>query len=260
MRLSAGNKAVKGEFMKRWALVVVGLYLAALLALTWPVVYAAFGWGGESSISAGDALAVFGSGIYWAWLGIMVLGQAALLAVPVRAAAGRPMARRPLILTVLAAGLMVGGLLVGGLFSLIEVVVHFNPQATASDAPEWSTRWALILGGLTWIVWSFVFYRLGRNAEPRHFIAGQCRRLLKSSVLELLVAVPLHVVARHRNYCCAGFMTFVGIAMGIAVMLFSFGPSVYFLFADRWRRLHPEKDDHCGTGTTHEAAASSRHP
>jgi len=24
------------------------------------------------------------------------------------------------------------------------------------------------------------------------------------------------------------------------VMLFSFGPAVYFLFVDRWRRLHPQ--------------------
>jgi hypothetical protein len=25
------------------------------------------------------------------------------------------------------------------------------------------------------------------------------------------------------------------------VMLFSFGPAVFFLFADRWRRLHPDR-------------------
>jgi len=51
--------------------------------------------------------------------------------------------------------------------------------------------------------------------------------------------VPTHIVARHRNECCAGCFTFIGLTMGISVMLFSFGPSVFFLYAARWKRLHP---------------------
>lgn len=54
----------------------------------------------------------------------------------------------------------------------------------------------------------------------------------------MLVAVPAHMVARCRDYCCAGFYVFVGITFGIAVMLLAFGPGVYFLYAARWRRLH----------------------
>ena len=48
--------------MRRWALVVVGLYLAALLALTWPVVFAAFAGVdlGKDRFLARDALGVFG--------------------------------------------------------------------------------------------------------------------------------------------------------------------------------------------------------
>ena len=57
--------------------------------------------------------------------------------------------------------------------------------------------------------------------------------------VELLIAVPTHVVARCRDYCCAGLMTFIGLTMGVSVMLFAYGPAVYFLFAERWRRLHP---------------------
>ena len=219
---------------------VVGLYLAALLALTWPMIFAAFGEVNLGRSKPDTTRVVFTWGQYWVWLGIMGLGQFALLAVPVRVAQRRPTARRPLIFTVLASGLMIGGLVVGVLFSLIEYFVHFNPQATASDQPGWCVPAAWLLGGLTWIAWSVVFYRLGSKGEPRDVITRQCWYLFGGSVLELLVAVPMHIVARHRNYCCAGFMTFVGIAMGVAVMLFSFGPAVYFLFAERWRRLHPK--------------------
>jgi hypothetical protein len=65
--------------------------------------------------------------------------------------------------------------------------------------------------------------------------------MLRGSILELLIAVPTHIAVRHRNDCCAGFGTFVGLTLGISVMLFSFGPAVFFLYADRWRRRrHPE--------------------
>jgi hypothetical protein len=92
---------------------------------------------------------------------------------------------------------------------------------------------------LTWCLWSLIFFRLGRKEKAGDFIQRQSRTLLRGSILELLVAVPTHIVARQRDYCCAGFMTFIGLAMGISVMLFSFGPAVFFLFVARWRRLHP---------------------
>jgi hypothetical protein len=85
-----------------------------------------------------------------------------------------------------------------------------------------------------------LFYRSSRGANPPDVISRQCRLLLRGSILELLIAVPTHIVARSRDYCCAGAMTFVGLTLGISVMLFSYGPAVFFLYAERWRRLHPE--------------------
>jgi len=93
---------------------------------------------------------------------------------------------------------------------------------------------------LTWCLWSLIFFRLGRKENPSDFISRQSRTLLKGSILELLIAVPTHIAVRQRNECCAGILTFIGLATGISVMLFSFGPAVFFLFVARWRRLHPE--------------------
>jgi hypothetical protein len=98
----------------------------------------------------------------------------------------------------------------------------------------------IVAGGLTWCIWSAVFFRLGRKLQPSDIVSRQCRLLLKGCILELLIAVPTHIVARSRDYCCAGFMTFVGLTMGISVMLFSFGPAVFFLYVERWKRLHPK--------------------
>jgi hypothetical protein len=58
-----------------------------------------------------------------------------------------------------------------------------------------------------------------------------------------LIAVPTHVVVRCRDYCCAGFLTFIGLTMGVSVMLFAYGPAVFFLYVERWKRLHPAPID-----------------
>jgi hypothetical protein len=87
-------------------------------------------------------------------------------------------------------------------------------------------------------LWTAVFYRMSRYENPEDVITRQCRYLFRGSILELLIAVPTHIVARSRDYCCAGFMTFIGITLGIAVLLLSYGPGVFFLFVERWHRLH----------------------
>src|ERR1051326_3284552 len=222
--------------MKRWALLGAALYFLILCVLTLPGVMLAFApYQNRTWPTWSEAAKVYPCWHYWAWVSIMVIGQAALLTVPVRVATRRPTNRRSLWLTVLAAGFMAGGLALGALCSIYEFAFH------DLDMNGWKGWGTLAVGALTWTVWTVVFLRMGRSAEPTDLISRQCRLLLRGSILELLIAVPTHLVARSRDYCCAGFMTFVGLTMGIAVMLFSFGPAVFFLFVERWKRLHPKQ-------------------
>jgi hypothetical protein len=73
-----------------------------------------------------------------------------------------------------------------------------------------------------------VFYRYYRKPGAR--LATGIAWLLRGSVLELLVAVPAHVIVRRRDECCAPTFTGWGIATGIAVMLACFGPGVLVLY------------------------------
>ena len=216
--------------MKRWALVVAALYLLILVLLTVPVTLLAF----APKASAKDIAEAYVRFPYWLWVGVMVLGQAALLVVPVRVASRRPVTRRSLLLPIVTAGLMMGGLAVGALYSLYEFAMW-------DKALEGWFLWSGFGSGVViWGVWAVLFYRSSRGANPPDVISRQCRLMFRGSILELLVAVPTHIVARSRDYCCAGVMTFVGLTLGISVMLFSYGPAVFFLYADRWRGLHPE--------------------
>lgn len=215
--------------MKRWALIVAGLYCLIILVLTVPVCAAAF----KGVTTRQDLADLFGSWVYWIWLAVMVLGQFILLLVPVRIADRRPVSRGSIVPTILVSGLMMAGMAAGGLCAITEFIFK-------DKIPD-ITWWIVGLMLLTWVVWTLIFVRMGPATPPEDVVARQCRILLKGSILELLVAVPTHIVARHRDYCCAGIMTFIGIVTGLSVMLFSFGPAVFFLFVARWRRLHPSK-------------------
>lgn len=213
--------------MKRWAVLVVLLYFLILVALTSPLILACF----YPMSNPRDAMVWSLDWGYWVVLGVMMAGQGVMLLVPVDLAMHRPTTRRSVLWPVLASGLMMGVLGVGAAVSVDEFI---RQEKAVSNATL-----PLAIGMAVWAVWSILFYRISRDHAPMDVITRQCRYLMRGSILELLVAVPTHIVARIRDYCCAGFYTFLGIAFGLSVMLFSFGPAVFFLFAQRWKRLHP---------------------
>ena len=217
--------------LKHWGLVVVLLYAVLTIALSGPVVFVAF----VGEVDLDDAFGTYLAWPFWAWLAVMLLCQAALLLVPVRMASRRPITRLALFWPLFASGFLVGCLALGATLSITEVFA-------LSDPPDWVGWASLGIGGTLWVGWTLVFYRFAQGRYAPAIVSRQCSYLLKGSILELLVAVPTHIVARHRDYCCAGFLTFVGLVAGIAVMLYSFGPGVFFLYLERWRRLHPVKE------------------
>ena len=86
------------------------------------------------------------------------------------------------------------------------------------------------------------------------------RWLLAGSVLELLVAVPTHVVVRRREECCAGMATGLGICIGIGVMIVAFGPSVALLYYRRWKQITPKNGTPRRHGDTEEVPSLDTAP
>jgi hypothetical protein len=226
--------------MKSWALAVAGLYVLILAVLTVPAIILA----GLPKVKPGEAVEVFIHWQFWLWLAVMALGQLALLLVPVRVASRRPVTKSALWPALLACGLMAGGLVTGAAYSILEFLGRDQIK------PDWLVLLPIGLGIWMWGLWAVIFNDVG-TGEPRSYVARQCELLFKGSILELLVAVPTHIVARYRDYCCAGFMTFVGLTMGISVMLFSFGPAVFFLYMARWQRMHPLAQTQVAAETKH---------
>jgi hypothetical protein len=251
-----------------WAAVVVLLYLLLLVFLTIPVllVYAferspflitanpfemlaklreagtnPAAVSGPSWDEIKDVLEVYELAGYWVWLGILGLCQALLLVVPVRMVGGRPRARRKLFWAVLTAAFLFGNLVFASGFSGLMLLFGDKALDWFGSGMAFLAFW---LGGtlLLWAFWGWVFAGFARQSENDDaFMTRITRWLLRGSVLELLVAVPSHVIVRGRDDCCAPVATFWGIATGLSVMLLAFGPGVYFLFVERWRRLRPRQ-------------------
>ena len=221
--------------MKNWAWIVVLLYGLIVLTLSLPITITAFY---PMNDALGEtlkelALDYLKSWKYWLWFLVMLLSQAALLIVPVRIVNRRPVTKKVIIYPVLAAALMMGILAAGLLLAIGETITE-----DALYEPVWWTALAILI--LTWGLWTSIFHRWSKDVKPRNFIEKQCRYLFRGSILELLVAVPTHIVARYKDYCCAGFATFIGIAFGLSVMLFAFGPGIFFLYVERWKKVRPK--------------------
>jgi hypothetical protein len=223
----------------------MGLYGVILAVIALPLWWVAFG---DRRVDAGEFFAL---GPLWIWIGGMVLAQAALLVIPVRIATRRPITKRSLLWPLLIGLLMLLILAAGMSLVAYETVHHLTSQSGTSGQGGLDTTTAMVIAfvavGVIWLLWGFLFAYYCGGREPRVLMSRVTRFLVAGSVLELLVAVPAHVYARHKDDCCGGMYTVWGLAAGVSVMLFAFGPAIFVLFARRVQSLRPNVD------TTREA-------
>jgi hypothetical protein len=247
----------ESEIMRRWAVLTVLLYALALLMLTVPLILLGFS-GGKSGggIFFADAFKIYLIWSYWLWLAVLLAGQMLLLLLPINLSERRLPARRPLKIPVIVTSFFLANLCFAGLISLLCAAFKENGMIQDGglgvleflDPFKFSKAdngWSFVSGMFTtiaalWFIWAIIFRNFAKSDSPEALLKRVTRWLLRGSILELLVAVPSHVIVRRRDDCCAPAGTFWGIATGISVMLLCFGPGVFFLFVERCKRLQPK--------------------
>ena len=248
-----------GALMKRWAVLTVLLYALALLVLTAPALLIAFGaWAKDPGLH--PVLQVYSEAGYWILLVILVGGQALFLLLPIHVSERRLPARRPVRILIFVTGFFLANLLFAGLLSIVMagfkedglfLFRYFSPTSYStrlSWGQEEPFLGMLISLPVFWILWALVFRSFAKSDDPNGLVKRATRWLLRGSILELLIAVPSHIIVRRRGDCCAPILTFWGIATGISVMLLCFGPGVFFLFAERFKRLQSKSAKAVRTG------------
>lgn len=203
--------------------VITAFYCLIVLGLLVPLVQIL---ASSNGVTSGDLLGAYRAWFTWICSTIVIVCQILLLWVSVDGSRQRLKPRTPIVISAITAGFLFMVLLFAGGVSVVALVWGDNP-------PDWFYAPLAVITA-SWIVWGILFYRMWKDcADP---VTRAVKWLIRGSVLELLVAVPAHVIVRRRHQCCAPGATAMGIATGIAIMLLSFGPSVLLLLRKRMER------------------------
>ena len=213
--------------MKRWAIVTALLYMLILAAFFPGALHMALFFPDLSEATAPEIFLFYESGVFWLVMLLFFLSQLALLAIPVARESGRPVQKRHVASLVVSSSVLFAFLLVGFFLAMSELI---GGEEFKFGAPDLIIVKIILL---SWCIWALVFIRLRRGRSTVALFDLLMTRLFQGSILELLIVVPCHIYVRSKDYCCAGFNTFWGIAAGVSVMLFAFGPAVFVLFAQQ---------------------------
>ena len=204
--------------MKLWALLTVVLYIICLSIVIIPMFLFVYP----------DYYPELLGSYYLFFVPVFVLVQAVLLFVPVAVVRERPIKRRRIVASAVLGSIPIGIMALAFVGSIILII--WGEEGSFEFLYKWPV---LIIPAIFWLVWGIIFFRSFSSDDPMSFTSTIVRWLLGGSVLELLVAIPSHIISRHREECCAPPLTFLGIVTGLSIALMSFGPGVFFLFAKK---------------------------
>ncbi len=211
--------------MRNWGIVITAFYVLVVIFLfTYGVVLLVDPYLFDS-IDFSD----FFEGLTSAWILILIIlpAQVLLLFLSVDTSWRRMQPQRHVMVTASLVGLAVA-VLTAGIFLGIGAV-HWGDDFLDSawlENLQISASLAIII--LIWAFWAVLFYMFSRRAS--NIVDSAVKWLITGSVLELLIAVPSHIIVRQRNECSAPLYSAYGIATGIAIMLMAFGPGAMFLY------------------------------
>ena len=223
--------------MNGWGRIVTAFYILVVGSLNgvFAAVIAALGAKeGEGENLLQGIWQLYASGedptwIFWGWCLLLVGGPLVLLFVRVDLSELRVRPRWPVAVSAIAAALAFA--LLCGAAAINLLLAFADPNALPDDIVS------IVVGCWlgVWALWAVLLWRLGASIlDP----AGRLYRwLVAGSVLELLIAVPSHIIVNRRHDCTAPFVSSFGVATGLAMLLMSIGPGALFLYRARMRRI-----------------------
>ena len=217
--------------MRKWGLVVTLFYGLIVVTLLAP---ATIVLASDSFPTGASFKEAYASWALWICAAAVMLGAVLLLWLSVDTTQKRLKPRTHILISALTTGLLTAILTVAIVLALGFAVWgdKFLPQ----QSPGLVAMLGVFV--IPWLVWGILFYRFSHNS--RDAVTRIVKWLFRGSVLELLIAVPAHVIMRRRHDCSAPVVNSFGISTGIAIMLLSFGPGVLLLYKKRIEKYSPK--------------------
>ncbi len=145
---------------------------------------------------------------------------------------------RPLKTSIFAAGLMATLLTTGFITFLLELPNWWEPiLENNGDFSNYSPFiiWAVML--TIWGIWTWVFFVYWKQGDRYTQLGKMIRGLVAGSILETIVAVPVHIWASRQRgcYCCRG--TYTTLILAATVLIWAFGPGIILLYMREKHRI-----------------------
>ena len=239
--------------MRRWGIVISAFYAVLVLALFWPAAIRLAGATWPQAYRETFLQWTPSAVLSWILPALLIAGEALLVFMTVDASGARVKPRQRIWISALVVGFFTAVLSVGLILSVWAAVGGDRVGDDALSPARGNLSWNIWILSL-WALWGGAFYAYSRGAPIR--VANAVSWLLSASVLELLVAVPAHVMVRRKDECSAPMATGFGIASGIAVMLACFGPGVLALYRKRLERYRTARGRAPSLGGKRRAGAA----
>ena len=149
---------------------------------------------------------------------------------------------RPLKSALIAAAVIAMLLTTGFIALILELANWWQPVMESESLWVLSSIWAVML--LIWGFWIIVFFRYWKQGDRYTQMGKMIRGLVAGSLMEILVAVPVHVWATRQRecYCCRG--TYTTLVLAATVLIWVFGPGIVMLYyREKYRRMNLVSDE-----------------
>ncbi len=142
---------------------------------------------------------------------------------------------RPLKTSIFAAGVIAMLLTVGFVALLLELPNWWEGIMGVDNYWGMICVWIAML--IIWGIWSLIFFVYWRQGDRYTQLGRMIRGLVAGSILETIIAVPVHIWATRQRecYCCRG--TYTTLILAATVLIWAFGPGIVLLYMREKRRL-----------------------
>lgn len=141
----------------------------------------------------------------------------------------------PLKSSVFAAGVMAMLLTTGLISLLLELPDWWQGLMEADSFLIIASIYGTML--IIWGIWAWIFFVYWKQGDRYTQSGKMIRGLVAGSILEIMVAVPVHIWATRQRecYCCRG--TYTTLVLAGTVLIWAFGPGIILLYMrEKYRR------------------------
>lgn len=171
---------------------------------------------------------------------VLLIVQIFLFSIKVDMFDKRPVPKRKITVTSILVAMLMAIMTFTAYVVLFAVMFGEGAPRLSPGSENFYIFFLFMLFFGSWFFWAWGFLKLYKNKDENNFMSKLLARVIAGSVMELIIAIPSHIIFRQRDDCCAPIFSYFGIVMGTTVLLLAFGPGIVFLYLKRMADKRPK--------------------